>query len=152
MNIPKNCSYCLPDCQETSYSSSVTSAPFRRCDYRSFGATTFCQLNDELSPLSFYNLAEQEYQAHGHQGVPEFAEHAFTESNIRRLKNLTTTLFPKVNANYTYDAYEKDMAIAHFFYEKPTVIEFERSPRLTFFDFIAQVEINLIVLSIAYLS
>jgi hypothetical protein len=42
-------------------------------------------------------------------------------------------------ANETYDAYEKDIAVAHFYFDSPTVMEFSRAPRMTIIDFISQV-------------
>ena len=38
--------HCLPDCEETHYTSSLSSAPFRRCDYKNLGMTPLCQLGD----------------------------------------------------------------------------------------------------------
>jgi len=36
-----------------------------------------------------------------------------------------------------YNAYEKDIAIVNIFFGEPTVFEFERSPRMTWLDFIS---------------
>ena len=145
----KNCSHCLPDCEETSFTSSVTSSRFRRCDYRSLGSTTVCKLFDQdVNPKSFYHLAELEFKSRGFDGVPEYSNKHLKKSNIRKLKGGTIPMFENVNKNYTYDAYEKDIAIVHFYHEKPTVVQFERSPRLTLYDFISQVRKFLIPVSI----
>ena len=38
--------HCLPDCEETHYTARLSSAPFRRCDYKNLGMTPICQLGD----------------------------------------------------------------------------------------------------------
>ena len=140
MNVPKDCDHCLPNCEETTYSSSVTSAPFRRCDYRSLGVSSVCRIFDtDFEPRSFYHTVEKEYKHQGHDELPNYASKVLQESNIRKLKGSPIPLFPNENKKYSYDAYEKDIAIANFYFEKPTVTQFERSPRLTFFDFLSQV-------------
>ena len=36
--------YCLPDCDETLYSASVSASPFRACDSKNVGLTDLCDL------------------------------------------------------------------------------------------------------------
>ena len=38
-----------------------------------------------------------------------------------------------------YDAYDKDIATASFFFIRSTAIEFGRHPRMTWIDFVSQV-------------
>ena len=38
--------HCLPDCEETHYTASLSAANFRRCDYKNLGMTPLCQLGD----------------------------------------------------------------------------------------------------------
>ena len=35
---------CLPNCDETFYTSSVSAATFRRCDFKNLGMTPLCDL------------------------------------------------------------------------------------------------------------
>ena len=35
---------CLPDCEETHYTASVSAAPFRKCDAKNLGLTALCSL------------------------------------------------------------------------------------------------------------
>ena len=40
----RDCSHCLPDCQKTIYSPTLTATPFRMCDESNFGVSQFCQM------------------------------------------------------------------------------------------------------------
>ena len=44
------CEHCVSDCSTTSYETSISSAPFRRCDLSSYGMSQFCNLNDPNAP------------------------------------------------------------------------------------------------------
>ena len=35
---------CLPDCDETHYTASVSASPFRKCDFKNMGLTALCNL------------------------------------------------------------------------------------------------------------
>ena len=140
MNVNKDCGHCLPDCEETTYSTSVSSAPFRRCDYRSLGTSSVCKIfDDDFEPRSFYQNVKKEYKSHGEDELPFHVKDEFELDNIRQLEGVPIQLFPTANKEYSYDAYEKDIAIAHFYFEKPTIRQFQRSQRMTFFDFLSQV-------------
>jgi hypothetical protein len=42
---------CLPDCDETLYTASVSAAKFRPCDFKNLGQTPLCNLGDaDISP------------------------------------------------------------------------------------------------------
>ena len=50
-SIPyETCNYCLPDCTTTMYSSSVTAAPFRRCNYKNLGVSFLCNFDETIQP------------------------------------------------------------------------------------------------------
>ena len=36
--------HCLPDCEETQYTHSVSAAPFRGCDFKNLGLTPLCDM------------------------------------------------------------------------------------------------------------
>ena len=38
-----------------------------------------------------------------------------------------------------YDAYERDIAAVHFYFETPTVFQYARSPKMTWIDFVSQI-------------
>ena len=41
--------------------------------------------------------------------------------------------------NPTYDAYQKDIAIANFYFESSNVLQFRRAQRMTMIDYISQI-------------
>ena len=45
------------------------------------------------------------------------------------------------DAQDTYDAYEKDIAIASFYFEEPTAYEYSREARMTTVDYMSQVRL-----------
>ncbi len=44
------CNYCLPDCNGTIYSQTVTAVPYRRCDSKNLGVSYFCNIDDASLP------------------------------------------------------------------------------------------------------
>ena len=54
----------------------------------------------------------------------------------RYLINLSG-LYKEEGAN-SYNAFEKDIAVVHFFFQEPTVFQFRRALRMTWVDFISQ--------------
>ena len=56
-----DCSHCLPDCETTRFESAVNSAPFRRCDSRNMGLTTFCDLDADVHPTIWSHQAGTEH-------------------------------------------------------------------------------------------
>ena len=38
--------HCLPDCEETHYTASVSAAPFRACDLKNFGLSPLCTFDE----------------------------------------------------------------------------------------------------------
>ena len=34
--------HCLPNCEETTYTATVSAAPFRRCDFKTLGVNPLC--------------------------------------------------------------------------------------------------------------
>lgn len=64
--------------------------------------------------------------------------------NMRRYAKLdedgnNMILKKSVEANPTYDAFEKDIAVVNFYFARPTVTQFKRDQRLTWMDYIAQI-------------
>ena len=37
---------CLPDCEETHYTATVSAAPFRSCDFKNLGLSSLCNMGD----------------------------------------------------------------------------------------------------------
>ena len=43
------CSHCLPDCESTIYTSSVSATPLRRCDTKNIGMTPLCSFEEDMA-------------------------------------------------------------------------------------------------------
>ena len=58
-NVPDDqCPHCLPDCSSVIYDPTITAIPFRRCDFRNFGVSNLCKLDDPFLPqpqVTFYS-------------------------------------------------------------------------------------------------
>ena len=123
------CQDCLPDCQTTSFSLSASSAPFRPCSSLNRGLSKLCKYSSDISPAM---SSEQILQEYSHlQKVPRYLQ-KFQEgdSSIRTLSN-----------GVEYDAYKEDIAIVHIYWDTSSVLQFERALRLTWIDYISQVNL-----------
>ncbi len=102
------CVHCLPDCEVTSYSASVTTLPFRRCSEKNLGVSSLCDISN-----GFTNLAEpaifaadliREYdEDEWYSELPEYVK--VWKTNMREHnQDKNARLFPSTEA--TYDAYQ----------------------------------------------
>ena len=75
--------------------------------------------------------SEQILQEYSHlEEIPEYIEKFKAEDSSKR-----------VLANGDkYDAFTEDIAIVHIYWDTPSVLQFERALRLTWMDFISQVD------------
>ena len=146
------CEFCLPDCDVTQYSTSVSAAPFRPCDFRNIGLSPACNLSRSeggeesgfgmVSPPMWGASVIEEYR-----GKENIVPHYINERQMdnrrkyaKTVKQRDSAVFPVTNdMDETYDAYEKDIAIVSFYFKEPAVLEFSREARMTQTGFIAQV-------------
>ena len=143
------CSHCLPDCSSTMYDSSVTTAPFRRCDYKNLGVSPLCSLNSDIQPQIWSENLFKEY-ASADTELPEYVtnlvgDRTYPRTNKRHYvhnqgQDVDEIVFSVQNQypDNTYDAYEKDIATVTFFFDSPTAFVYERKARMTWVDFISQ--------------
>ncbi len=87
------CEHCLPDCDETHYSASVSAAPFRKCDFKNLGLTELCDFGGgEVSadpPIWGAEVLAQYKKSASSSGsgqLPDYITKAVT-SNMRRYIN-----------------------------------------------------------------
>ena len=139
------CSICLPDCTKTIFEAAVSTAPFRQCDHTNLGTSQLCDLDDvEINPPIWQQLVENEYEKSNDGIVPEFASATQTRmSNTRKYvaseeKQSQLVFRAKNNATPDYDAYINDIAIVSFYFDKSTVMVYEREERMTMIDYISQ--------------
>lgn len=143
----EKCSHCLSDCTVTNYDARISTAAFRMCDHTNIGSSSMCNMQDlTMNPPIWANLVTKEYEvAKGKDKVPEFAQPSSKrQSNIRpyvrRPEQLETLAFKKSHDSVpTYDAFEKDIGIVNFYFEKSTILQYKRSSRLTLVDMISQI-------------
>jgi len=128
------CHHCRSDCDLITYLSTVTSAEFSKCDSRNMNLSPFCNMN--LTSLAMWQPSI--LATYGNS----------TTSYVDQLSGPLRPKFPNsmedrelisslTEGGQLYNAYEKDIAIVNIFFGEPTVFEFERSPRMTWLDFIS---------------
>ena len=140
-NVPPNViENCLPDCEGTDYSVSVTAAPFRRCDHKTLGLTTLCNFDETINPPIWgQSVIDQYIDEKGE--IPEYVSDKYS-TNIRNFtkQDETSEVFTILNRkDGKYDAYKNDIGMVTFFFETTTAYEFIRVPKMTWTDFISQV-------------
>ena len=131
---------CLPDCNGTDYSVSLSAAPFRRCDHKVLGLSTLCNFKETINPPIWGHSVRDQYIDEKGE-VPRYVSD-FYSTNIRNFTKPgeTSEVFTIMNRKKrTYDAYEKDIGMVSFFFEATTAYEFYRVPKMTWTDFISQV-------------
>lgn len=142
------CQDCLPDCDETHYTASVSASPFRKCDYKNMGLTALCNLGgsgDELGdvePPMWGESVINQYRRAAGGNIPDYIDHTVHTNERHYIKGnkLDSAVFSaSYDANEKYDAYQRDIALVTFYFETNTVFEFSREARLTLVGFISQV-------------
>jgi hypothetical protein len=127
------CRYCLTDCRSTSYSKYVSTAPFRRCDSKNLGISNLCNLEDKTLrglPILGERILK-EYRA-----LPELPKYVDgIQSNVRHYNKAGVV----DDDDDSYNAYEKDIAVVHFYFESPTIFQYTRSPQSSWVDFLSDV-------------
>ena len=123
------CDDCLPDCETTSFSLSSSSALFRGCTVLNQGISNLCKYSSSISPSMTIKHILQEY-SHLEE-IPRYIE------KIREEK-----VSERVLANgETYEAFKEDIALVHIYWDSPSALQFERALRLTWIDYISQVQV-----------
>ena len=127
------CDHCLPDCDNTAYTTTVTSAPFAPCGEANLGVSKMCDL-DLARGGRFINppiWADQVREAFGEGNVPDYVQGRWFD-NVRTYKNI-------LGQEVSYDSFTRDIAIVNFYFSSPTAVQFSRIPRMNWVDFISQV-------------
>lgn len=136
------CSHCLPDCNSTDYDAVVTSAHIRQCDRTNLGTNDLCNFKkDYVYPPMWAKQVKKEYEEATGE-VPEYINsHDEKMLNIRKNVDLKEE-DPEYNDDDekpSYDAFEKDIAVANFHFSKPTIMQFQRVESMTWINYLAQI-------------
>ena len=84
---------CLPNCEETRYTASVSQAPFRRCDFKTLGINPLCDLtmtNDNetsfgmIYPQMWGQSVIEQYRYEGNGDLPSYISEK-VKDNRRKL-------------------------------------------------------------------
>lgn len=139
-----HCDHCLPDCISTIYDIRVSSAPFKACDHTNIGSSSMCQFstkNDQINPPIWAADVNQEYQTE-QKTLPEFLNMSGIFPSTRQVvptsKVNQLVLKSKALKAPTYNAFENDIAIVNFYFDKSTALQFIRQKRMTIVDYISQ--------------
>ena len=127
------CVHCLPDCINTIYHPVVTSIPFKTCDESNLGISHFCNLDQPNlpDPKIWGKLVKEELKIANRSALADniqSSERVFIRNPIQ-----FTTLETR------YNAYEKDIAILHVFFDKPSVFQFVSQPSQTWISFFSAI-------------
>ena len=142
-----HCDYCFADCTTTMYDSSISAAPFRPCDHTNLGVSPICNLiNGDMNPPIWSRDIMSEYENLNPTGVPDYIlPRPDRMDNMRRYASedkLQTLVFQHKNKKETfYDAFKEDIAVVSFYFDKQTVIQYEKSASLTFVGFLSKVSL-----------
>ena len=144
------CRDCLRDCSSTKYQSSISSAPFRKCDQTNIGVSPLCDLTEEdprlmmMNPPIWKHEVRGEYEKFNGGDIPDFFENQpGVLSNLRHyvadqdVQNLV--LRAHREKQLTYNAFERDITLVNFYFAESKVIQFKTDLRMTPIDFISSV-------------
>ena len=122
------CPDCLSDCESTSFIVSTSSSSFRECTKLNRGFSKLCQYSSDISPSM---LSGQILKQYSHlQELPEYIKKFQRSGSSKR----------KLRNGVAYDAYKEDIALVHIYWDSPSALQFERSVRLTWIDYLSQVK------------
>ena len=135
-NVPDDeCNYCLPDCIRTTYSQSVTTQPFRRCDERNLNLGDLCKIDSDVKKPQIWGRHIIEHFKKKNVTVPA----SLVESSKRTIKKsyVLSDFFEDLPAEY--DAYEKDIAVLTVFFDSTTVMKYKSQRRQSWLDYLSSV-------------
>jgi hypothetical protein len=133
--IPKDqCSYCLPDCQNTIFRYSLTSLPFKGCDESNIGISFLCNIEDQdfPQPRIWGQAVLDEYK--NANPMPSYISNLISS---QRYLSASPIIFTKMERKYK--AYEKDIAVLQVYFDSPTVFKFVSQPSQTWIGFFSAI-------------
>ena len=122
-----SCTHCLPDCQGTTYSIATSSATLRPCSQLNEGLSNLCKYSSPLVPPR-WSEGLGDLFAHLASPPPYLAQFTGQGGAVRRSRE-----------GEEYSAYREDIALVHLYWDTSSVLQFQRSLRLTWIDYLSQV-------------
>ena len=143
------CETCLPDCSSTEYTPRISSAAFRNCDRTNLGVSPLCELTSDGYPMMNPPIWEQvihgEYKKFNEGDLPNFGRKQGKTLSMER-KYVSSkadaeklVLRAQNEEKPSYNAFEEDIAIVNFYFDKSSVAQYATFERMTMKDYISQV-------------
>ena len=138
----ETCSQCLPDCSETVYNAKVSTSPFRPCSFKNLGLSYLCNINQKGGKINPPIWGQQAIDQYTEEigTVPQYISEVM-DSNIRDFTVHSTDhqiFTATISKKPKYNAYERDIAMATFYFDTPTVFQYSREERMTALGYISQ--------------
>ena len=138
------CDYCLPDCTTTLYEASVSSAQFKPCDHTNLEASPMCLLTSEtqINPPIWASSILRQYENSSKDNLPDFITN--TTHFLNKRDSTLPSKFPNLvfqqefQERPTYNAFEEDIAVVNFYFDKSSILQFTRQESMTEIGFISQ--------------
>ena len=129
------CNHCLPDCNTAIYDTQITNTLLPSCDHSTLGSSELCKLllDSDLKPEIWTEKILKQYEKNNITLPGYFKK---LSNPIRKLPN---DIFSLDEENESYNAYEQDIAIVNFFYNKPTTMKYLKFSKTTFDGFLSQI-------------
>ena len=98
--------------------------------------TKLCKFGPDLVyPVMWQEQVEEEYRSKVGE-VPNYVTEALRGKKRWRTYSSDGAFSQMNKRDGTYDAFKEDIAMVHFYFDKPSAIEFSRNNRLTFVGFL----------------
>jgi len=127
-----DCPFCVPECNNTIFDSSIITVPYRECDKGNIQMSFLCNITGTWSkplPKKFSFYLDNTYsQGHGFQIV----------SSIRSYNTLNKySLNEKIKTSY--DAFDTDIATVDIYFKKSSVLQIQRKSKMSWIDYLSTV-------------
>ena len=133
------CTHCLPDCTTTQYKTEISSSLFRRCDIRNLALGELCDFKSILDPPVWGSKMDDEVTDQA-GAKPNWIKSGPSRRSWMQEEDSQEQVFKVENKNRPlYEAYEKDITVATFYFDSPTSYEYTREARMTIVAFISKV-------------
>ena len=119
------------DCNRIIYHHSISIQPFRQCDERNFGISELCRFDNGYPNPQIWGKQVLS-QLNNSQLPANISSQRFLNPRL-----FNATVFKDVKREY--DAFEKDIAVLHVFFESPTVLQYTTKQSKTWVDFVSAV-------------
>ena len=134
--------------------SSVTAAPFRRCNYKNLGVSFLCNSEDQIQGKQIHPPIWEESVLNQYLDeiitIPDYLHSLLRHSNKKFFADeeaFGKPIFKAANVKIgddenltrkSYDAHEKDIAMVNFYFETNTVFEYCRYQKITMVGYLSQ--------------